>query len=215
MINVLMAHIDMVGDHEIESCLRFLPTRMQGEIRRYKYIRDRKSSLLGRLLLHHCLASEGKLYLLDHWKRDGAHKPYIPGWHSFNISHSGDLVLFSVSEAAIGVDIEHRSCLDYHDLSVHFHWEEQQYIRNAFNTQEAFYELWVKKEAALKAMGTGIANGLKRFSCVGSHLDYMGTSWYLRPLPVDPAYTAYICTTNSTASITIKKCLPNLVKNLY
>lgn len=215
MINILYGNVHMIRDRDMESCLEALPASMRQEITRYKFLHDRKACLLARLLLYQCLAVEGKLHLLYQWTRDACHKPSIPGWRPFNISHSGDLVVLASSSEPIGIDIEQLQQLDYLELATHFQLQEQAFIREAANTQQAFFELWVKKEAALKAIGTGITNGLKRFSCIGSQINYNDTRWYLRPVQLDPAFIGYICTTSSTAPITIKRCLPNMVKNLY
>ncbi len=215
MVNILYGNVHMIRDRDIAPCLEALPLPMRKEITRYKFIHDRKACLLARLLLYQCLVAEASLHLLYHWKRDACHKPYIPGWRPFNISHSGDLVVLAGSNDPIGIDIEQIQPLDYLELAIHFQKQEQEYIRDAPNTQQAFFELWVKKEAALKAIGTGITNGLKRFSCIGHHVDHNDTRWHLRPVQLDPAFIGYICTTSSAAPVTIKRCLPDIIKNLY
>ncbi len=87
----------------------------------------------------------------------------------FNVSHSGDVALIAVSRGRrVGVDIErHRAMPDLPELvRRHFHVTEQR----AFSTldepvkEQAFFACWTRKEAYLKAIGSGLTGGLSRFA---------------------------------------------------
>lgn len=83
-------------------------------------------------------------------------------WH-FNLSHSGDWALLGLSQRApIGVDIECCEPIpDVQDLAQHhFTALEQQAVAQQATTplQEAmFYRIWSRKEACLKALGSGLS----------------------------------------------------------
>ncbi|MEY4211316.1 MAG: hypothetical protein RLZ92_1697 [Pseudomonadota bacterium] len=83
----------------------------------------------------------------------------------FNISHSGDCLLIAVSDFdSIGVDIEliksgrnllglAKRCFSADELNFWFSLPEDA-------RERWFYQLWVRKEAFVKAVGRGIALGL-------------------------------------------------------
>jgi 4'-phosphopantetheinyl transferase len=91
-------------------------------------------------------------------------KPVIAGGVHFNVSHSGELVLFGLCEdRPIGVDVERKRDVQRVDLLVN-RWldevERQQFerlISRGLTASDAFLRVWSLKEARLKALGVGIA----------------------------------------------------------
>lgn len=84
----------------------------------------------------------------------------------FNISHSGDHLLIAVSDLGeLGVDVEKvRSGRNLHALAGRCFSarEYREWVALPADQQlPAFYRLWVKKEAFVKAVGRGIAAGLE------------------------------------------------------
>ena len=93
-------------------------------------------------------------------------KPFCADGPAINISHSGDLVCCAVSDApGVGVDIEsHRDARDLEKLAERFFTaDEVKWLQG--QTDEHFYQLWVLKEAWLKATGKGISGGLASLNC--------------------------------------------------
>lgn len=98
-------------------------------------------------------------------------KPSLPGGPHFNLSHAGDLAVLAICrDAPVGVDIEPRArgseitgCLQ----SI-AHPSEAEGMRGL--GPEAFartlIRLWVAKEAALKAMGTGLSIEPSEFAII-------------------------------------------------
>ncbi|WP_323957747.1 4'-phosphopantetheinyl transferase family protein [Aeromonas caviae] len=142
------------------------------EYRHWHEIRQpgrQREYLLGRVLLRRLLAER------LHCRADaltfgiGAHgKPTLLShrWQ-FNLSHSGDwLVLALCREGPLGVDIEmglrRRPILP---LAERFYAPGEYLWLRTLPVQEqdsAFYRLWSRKEAVLKAHGAGIAAGLEK-----------------------------------------------------
>lgn len=98
-------------------------------------------------------------------------KPYFENCKlKFNISHSKNIVAVAVSENEIGVDVE---CIKKkHDgiADRFFHADEIEYL-NSFSCEEydvEFTKIWTKKEAYIKAIGTGFSTTLKSFSVFDS-----------------------------------------------
>ncbi|KAB0633065.1 4'-phosphopantetheinyl transferase [Burkholderia stagnalis] len=89
----------------------------------------------------------------------------------FNVSHAGDHALIAWSAACrVGIDIERADrAIDWRGLSREVcapgeaaYLDDQPDAARA----DAFMRVWAAKEALLKALGTGIAGGLKAFAVV-------------------------------------------------
>lgn len=95
-------------------------------------------------------------------------KPMWPEACFFNISHSGDTIAIALHrQREIGIDIETPS-RDLHDTALIArvcHPQEAQWI--ARHKPREFLRCWVRKEAALKAWGTGLVNELQE---INTHL---------------------------------------------
>lgn len=101
-------------------------------------------------------------------------KPYINNKFynkpiEFNVSHSGDYVLIAITLThQLGVDIEKiNSAIEYHSLAKRFFSEYEINDLNNYEQSErrdAFYRCWVRKEAFIKAEGSGVSFGLDRFT---------------------------------------------------
>lgn len=93
-------------------------------------------------------------------------KPYLA--HSkiaFNVSHSGDWVVLAVGrERTLGVDIEQlRSNVDPSAIAErYFTLEEQELLKESEQARADFYRIWVRKEAYVKARGSGLFRELNR-----------------------------------------------------
>jgi len=206
MIVVKYGDIEMIDDGSISHYLNFLPDFMRDEILRYRYAADQKARLLSRLMLQESIKDTGAIDYLKDWKRDANNKPVIDNWHAFNITHASNLVVFAYTTGeSIGIDIEKRKELEYHEIMENFHPEEQQFIASAADPKSCFYEIWVKKEALLKAAGIGIVNGLSDFSCVENIVNYRRQSWHLKAIQLHPEYTCYLCSLNIREPIIIQE----------
>lgn len=78
----------------------------------------------------------------------------------FNLSHAGGYVVAALAQgAAIGVDLESLARkADVDALGARVFSESEQALARA-SGREAFFALWSQKEALLKALGCGWANG--------------------------------------------------------
>ncbi len=94
----------------------------------------------------------GKPYLKDH-----------PDIH-FNLSHSGEIALAVFDEKEIGCDIERKRPIKEEIVRRCFSKEEQEYVDQAKDKDEAFTRIWVYKESFIKALGVGLGMSLSSFS---------------------------------------------------
>ena len=95
-------------------------------------------------------------------------KPFCPNAAvHFSISHSGMMVWTAFCrEAPVGIDVEEeRDIPDLPDLTAQLHPQEQAELRRLpqGTRNTAFYRCWTRKEAVLKALGTGLFQPLHSF----------------------------------------------------
>lgn len=86
----------------------------------------------------------------------------------YSFSDSGDLALLAVGRGgALGVDVEaHRPISDLEGVAERFFAPEERIALFALPEAErraGFYRLWTRKEAYIKAIGTGLGYALDRF----------------------------------------------------
>lgn len=87
-------------------------------------------------------------------------KPYLTELDAYiSLSHSGELAVCAISENEIGVDIQNIDQMDIKIAKRFFSNEENDYIYNSVDSNKAFFEIWVKKEARVKLTGEGIGGG--------------------------------------------------------
>ncbi|MGE6697412.1 4'-phosphopantetheinyl transferase family protein [Hyphomonas sp. NPDC076900] len=86
--------------------------------------------------------------------------------YSFNLSHSESLAAFSVSKAAVGVDVEQIKALPEGVAGMVFSKAEIAALEAAPEDARAvaFYRYWTAKEAVLKALGTGLSVSGRSFT---------------------------------------------------
>ena len=186
-------HLDrlrpMLNSEELERAARF---RVEGAARRFVVARAVLRSLLG-------LATEvDPAEVVFAYGEHG--KPRLAaGGPSFNASDSGDFVAVGLASAELGIDVEVvRPLARRERLALRICTERE---LEAFETipeaerDAAFLRLWTCKEAALKAVGTGLSGGVRnieidlrppdgppRLHRLCSEVD----SWTLLPVALNP-----------------------------
>lgn len=96
-------------------------------------------------------------------------KPFLKGSDNmfFNVSHSGKIVICTVSDIECGVDIE--GTVSPHDLMAisnrFFSVEEQSAMLMSPNPNEVFCRLWTIRESYVKMRGCGFSIGLTALKC--------------------------------------------------
>jgi len=127
--------------------------------------------------------------------RYGEHKkPAVEGI-AFNSSHSGNCILIAIAPAGVGIDVEHiRHDFDFDVLmDTCFTAEEQAFI-NQGERRNNFFSLWTRKEAVLKANGTGLITRLNELNCLDMEVTFKGQHYILTTQNVDEQYTMSLAT---------------------
>jgi 4'-phosphopantetheinyl transferase len=86
----------------------------------------------------------------------------------FNLSHSEDVILLAFSrQTEVGIDVEHvRAGPTFFEIADRFFTPRESSALRSLSPErsaEAFYQVWTRKEAYLKATGLGLTYGLERF----------------------------------------------------
>ena len=133
----------------------------------------------------------------------GAHgRPSLAaGAIDFNLSHTGSLVVLALSAVRVGIDVEATDrTRDWLAIARRFFSAAEFAAIEACaeaQRQSAFFRIWVRKEAFVKALGAGIATGLDRFdvsagaepALTGARLDGVDAGeWSIRDLAPGPGY---------------------------
>ncbi len=139
-------------------------------------------------------------------------KPYLPDAAlRFSVSHSGDLILIAFSLGSeIGVDVEEiRETSDTMAIARRFFTSEEADALAALPPDRrtpAFFAIWCRKEAVLKATGQGVSGGLDSFRVtLDASIETIRlpdeTEWTVRPLTVAPCHAAALAATGVGGAI--------------
>ena len=157
-------HLDLTQAPN-SAVLDLLAPEERQVLQRFQQQEDRVRFAGVRAALRQVLAVEYGLKQPVQIQRDPFGKPVLaePCGLEFNVSHAGALGLIAVSRVGwVGVDVERQLPLEIASLAelacTPLERETLARLDEAAQRVE-FFRLWVGKEAALKAVGTGIAGG--------------------------------------------------------
>ena len=116
--------------------------------------------LLARLLCWNVLAGNVPFseWICD-WKTNPSGKPSLGTNSNFSISRSGLFVAVGFGPC-IGVDLQQKFRICLSDYLIALSPVEKEMLDNSMDPESLFFNLWTKKEAVLKAAGTGIKNSI-------------------------------------------------------
>lgn len=172
-----------------ETLASLLSEDEQARRGRYWFVRDRDGFAIARgrmrQILGGYLQASPQSLVFDY----GQHgKPRLAGGPAFNFSDSGQLGCLAVSisgASAVGIDIEEMGPRDYLKLGErYFSPAEFNRLKILKESDHAasFFRAWTRKEAFLKAVGTGLSTRLDAFETS------MGPCEPARMLRIDAAH---------------------------
>lgn len=81
---------------------------------------------------------------------------------SFNLSHSGNLVVLAASNRPIGIDVEYLKRRNFDEIAAEIFEPKQIKILSGLDDEKSrqclFYELWTRREALIKSFGASVFN---------------------------------------------------------
>ena len=192
----------LLDDHERDRLDRF---RRPADRARYL-----AAHALVRLVLAAAVGTPAAALVFDRTCRCGAQhgKPVLPGGPGFSLTHAGDLVGVAVHpDGAVGLDVEQvRELGDLPAMAAHV-CSPQESAPDA----DAFFALWTRKEALLKAVGTGLSTPMSAIT-LGPEgvLDWTGedapsTPLWLADLRPAAGYHAAVAGTGERLGITERR----------
>ncbi|MBO7486500.1 MAG: 4'-phosphopantetheinyl transferase superfamily protein [Spirochaetaceae bacterium] len=168
-MKIYAADCSVLKDEKLfAECFELMSEKRKQTINQYKAEKDRMRSLGAGMLLNLALAEtypEVPLPPELDFQKDG--KPLLTGFDyiHFNLSHSGTYAVCALDDSAIGIDIERIKPAKAGIAARFFSAEETEFLKTIPNEdQKAFFVVWTRKEAFLKALGKGLRMDLRSFS---------------------------------------------------
>ena len=134
----------------------------------------------------------------------------------FSLAHSGNQALLAVSRMTLGIDLENlRRSVDVNALSARFYTRnESEAIASLPEDErvEAFFRVWVRKEAYLKAAGGSVPAGLSNCEVsagaadpriLATDFEEMDSLSQLMDVPVHKGYLAALAVQEGHADVRI------------
>lgn len=145
-------YLASAAELDIESALKAVSPYRREKVMRLRDTAKKRASLAAELLL---IRSCGR----NDYVTEAGGKPYFEdGGVHFSLSHCGDIAACAIADSPVGVDIERVLKAVPEGIAKRFFTEADcALIDSADNAASAFCELWVQKEAIVKALGTGLA----------------------------------------------------------
>lgn len=202
-----------VNDEAFNKYLSLLSEDEKKRASKFKFFKDKRCYVVTkgvlRLLSGHYLNKEAKAICFaygEYSKPKFKHKTNL----NFNVSHSGDsAILGFVYDHTIGVDIEKiKNNFDTFKIAANFFSKKEiAALREIPKPQQhmAFYRCWTRKEAFVKAKGSGLSFPLDSFSVsldTDLEAELLETHWDKKEKS-DWSYHSFIPDSNYIAAVII------------
>jgi 4'-phosphopantetheinyl transferase len=191
-VKIFYTRIEELAPADFQQTLKRFGVHFSEKTLAYKFKKDRYLALGGRLLL---MQSLHELYgtILDVGRNityNKYGKPLLEGV-SFNISHSGEYVMCAISkDSQIGIDIEIVCENIAHDLIdlVFSKSESKEIMAEPKKIVDRFFKFWTRKEAVLKAEGSGLIDHLPDLNTTHKVSCFNGVDWYINSFRFPAGY---------------------------
>ena len=153
----------------------FVSAERREKINRYKFESDRMLSLYAAVITRLAIVretgikNEDLIFDCPYMKKPTLSAPRTDIPLDFNFSHTKGAVLMGLStDLTIGVDVERIRKAPFNTMKIVCHPAEVDYINTSTDKEKAFFEIWTKKEAYTKCMGTGLSVDLKSINTLAA-----------------------------------------------
>lgn len=145
-------------EEETGRILSMLPDEDRERIGRFRMSADRIRGAVSAVLIRSVAAKafpDQKISIV----RTEHGKPYISGVEGFdfNISHSGDLIVYASGRRPLGVDVEMEKSIKPEKFRRFFSETEMEMLSCDPEPEKLFFRMWTIKEAFSKMIGIGIS----------------------------------------------------------
>lgn len=153
---VLFDTMEACSEQELARLMHVVSQQRLEQALRYKHVFGQYCCLKAYEMLMQLLQDRSKPEFI--YNEYG--QPQLPNGPFFSISHCKAGIVVAISDRPIGVDIETIRQIQPALIEKTMNTQEQHMIAQAVDPNKAFTQLWTKKEAYLKMMGTGIIDDL-------------------------------------------------------
>jgi 4'-phosphopantetheinyl transferase len=177
-VHIWLADLELSGE-KLEYFKLILSSDESIRASKFHFEKDRKRYAIARGALRIILSKYLNIPEKDiHISNTKFGRPYVDEkheitWLNFNLSHSNMLAIYAVTRSRdIGIDIEYvRQMEDANGIVQRFFSEEEISLFNSMPEDGktwAFFKLWTRKEAYIKALGLGLQMPLNEFTAVST-----------------------------------------------
>ena len=205
-VKVKMYHRDIVDRYSYDTLKKMMRKRFDKSID-YKDDNSKKLSLATIIAISQNLNISEEDIFYNEYK-----KPLLKNCY-FNISHSNEYVVFVKSDKRIGIDIQYMSEADMVIKDYAFTENEKKYIdEDEIDKDEInrFYRLWTRKEALVKAEGSGFIREPKEVdvseSIKNDEIIYKDVKYYIKSVKFKNYYIS-VCSENKIRNIVIENIM--------
>ena len=154
------------SETDLKRDLALLPAWRRDQAEHYKHFIGRRNCTLSLLLLAEGLGVRPSDILPFHYNEHG--KPCLTNCTDresrqihFNMSHCREAVACIIADHPCGIDVESAGRYSESVARYSMNEDEQDIIHKSPIPSHAFVHLWTRKEALLKAIGTGIQDNMR------------------------------------------------------
>lgn len=177
-VRIWSLRLDLLSNAESSALIELLDETERARAARFHFERDRHRYVVARAVLRELLGAELEISPAAISLAYGPHgKPRLAGHEAlrFNLSHSAGWAVFAVTERReLGIDLESTNRLAPNDthlasLAERILSERELEVWRALpeaNRHSAFLRAWTRKEAFVKATGSGIFDGLRAIEVI-------------------------------------------------
>lgn len=200
-VKVKMYHRDIVDRYSYDTLKKMMRKRFDKSID-YKDDNSKKLSLATIIAISQNLNISEEDIFYNEYK-----KPLLKNCY-FNISHSNEYVVFVKGDKRIGIDIQYMSEDDMVIKDYAFTENEKKYIDE--DVINRFYKLWTRKEALVKAEGSGFIKEPKEVdvseSIKNDEIIYKDVKYYIKSVKFKNYYIS-VCSENKIRNIVIENIM--------
>ena len=166
MLTVYAADIRLFARFENEGMQLLTPLRREKALK-YRKSEDKLLCMCAGLMLRHQLQITSD----EDLRYNARGKPECVSGMQFSISHSGNYAFLATHAVPVGIDGERIRCRKSNVQKRVLTHDEQQYVGDS---DDRFFALWTRKEAVLKALGTGLYLAPHSFSVLHNAVELEG-----------------------------------------
>lgn len=157
-LKYIVKNIKEFNKEDLNDFYLRIPKQKRMQIDKYKNYEAKTRTLVAEILLNNLLASQNISYQNTKYFNNKYGKPYLKNSELFfNVSHSFDYVITTISNKEIGIDIEKVRKTSLKVINQFATSKEKKYILSSDeNIEERIFKIYTLKEAYFKMLGTNL-----------------------------------------------------------